>query len=103
MPLALARPWGGAAPLFVTAWIVVPGWTYSLLALAVGAPKVCVAPRRQHRRVPAGCDWASGSRLSQIAVVAALVSGLAASPLVRTPSTIRRFDAEMGRHSATTT
>ena len=84
--------------LFVTAWIVVPGWTYSLLALAVAAPEVCAWLLAGSTVVCLLAATLSGSRLSQIAVVAALVSAaLAASPLVRTPSTIRRFDAEMER------
>ena len=42
MPLMAWLVFGAALLLlFVTAWIVVPGWTYSLLALAVGAPEVC--------------------------------------------------------------
>lgn len=85
--------------LFLSAWIVLPGWNYTLLTLAVGAPEysawllaggvlvyVVTAALRGSSLLSSTTLW--------IALVAAL---LASMPLIRAPFAIRRFDGEMKR------
>jgi acetyl esterase/lipase len=75
---------------------VVPGWSYWLLTLSVGAteysPWLCAA-------AVIVCLLARGSsRLSHAAfVMAGAAALLASTPLARAPFALRRFDAEMSR------
>lgn len=83
--------------LFLALWIVVPGWTYPLFALAVGAPELspglflaglvlCILSTRSIRR----------SRWSRMSLAVALsVTALTAIPLVQAPLAVRRFDEAM--------
>jgi acetyl esterase/lipase len=85
-----------SALLFLSVWIVIPGWSYWLLTLSVGAteysPWLCVAG-------VIVCLLARGSsRLSHAAfVMAGGAALLASTPLARAPFALRRFDAEMSR------
>lgn len=86
------------AIFFLALWIVVPGWTYPLFVLAVGAPELspwlllaslvlCALYARSAHR----------SRLTRIArVVALCATALTAIPLVQAVSTVRRFDEGIG-------
>ena len=82
--------------LFVSAWTVLPAWTYALLIFGIGAPEVsawlCAASI-------AVCVLARGSsRLSNAAfLMAAAAVVLASIPLGRAPFAISRFDTEMMR------
>jgi acetyl esterase/lipase len=90
--------------VFLTVWIVAPAPNTALLTLAVGAPEVSPwltvasaivllfaihgarAARAMRRR---SAIWGVSAALSAVALM------LSASPLVRLPSTIARFDAAL--------
>src|SRR5262249_38849605 len=85
--------------LFLTAWIVIPGWTYPVFNLSVGAPEfspwlllvgliLCIST----------LTVVASTRLSHVAFTVGIVACIAASiPLTRAPAAIRRFDSEMQR------
>jgi len=97
----------GSALLYVSLWIVIPGPTYSLFVLSVGAREisiwllmaaVIVAALAVTVRLKA--DAAYRDRLTRrIATLtlslAALAGALSALPLVWAPAVARRFDAAM--------
>ena len=100
MPLVSALIFATSAVLlFLTAWIVLPGWNYPLFVLSVGAPEYSVW-------LLAGSLLAGtlamtvlrSMRLSRLTRPIALLSSiLALIPLARAPLAIRRFDLEMQR------
>src|SRR5437016_4289168 len=85
-----------AAALALASWIFLPAPTYFLLRFGVGAPEIshwllvaalfAVALSLPHVR------RSTAARLAMVLGGATFV--LAATPLVRLPATIRRFDAE---------
>lgn len=80
----------------LTIWIVVPAPTYTLLTLGVGAPELSpwlAALSALVGVLAARLCW--GSTTGRVAAVCAGVAFLlSAWPLVRIPSTLRRFDEE---------
>lgn len=86
---------------FLALWIVVPGWTYPLFALGIGAPELspwlflaglvlcvlfCLLSAKSIRR----SRWNRSSF-----AVALCATALTAIPLVQAASTVRRFDEAM--------
>ena len=88
-----------AALVFLTAWIVLPGWTPRLLNLSVGAPEVSAWLLLGSVAICVLTVTVGGSsRLSQVTILLTLLSGgTASSPLIRAQFAIHRFDAEMVR------
>ena len=100
MPLVSALIFAAAAVLvFLTAWIVLPGWNYPLFVLSVGAPEFCAWLL--------ACSLLAGTlamtvlrsrRLSRLTFPLAMLSAILASiPLFRVAPAIRRFDMEIER------
>jgi acetyl esterase/lipase len=97
----ILRLFAAFALLFLALWIVVPGWTYPLFVLAVGAPELspwlffaglvlcllfCLLSAKSIRR----------SRWHRISLAVALcATALTAIPLVQAASMLRRFDEAM--------
>lgn len=100
MPLVSALIFAATAGLvFLTAWIVLPGWNYPLFVLGVGAPEY--SAWLLAGSLLAGALAATilrSMRLSRFTLPMALASAILASiPLVRAVPAIRRFDMEMDR------
>ena len=86
---------------FLAAWIVLPAPNRLLLALGVGAPELS-AWLLVGALIAVGLIFAihgppeGGHYARRVTVMAAVVAAvLAAAPLVRIPSAVRRFDATM--------
>ena len=100
MPLVSALIFAAAAVLlFLTAWIVLPGWNYPLFVLSVGAPEYSAWLLAGSLLAGALATTVLRSmRLSRLTRPIALLSAILASiPLFRAPLAIRRFDREMQR------
>ena len=85
--------------LFLTAWIVIPGWTYPIFNLSVGAPEISLWLVLGGLIVcAAALAMRGGTRLAHVTFVVALCAVVLASiPITRAPFAIQRFDAEMKR------
>jgi acetyl esterase/lipase len=88
-----------AGLLFLTAWIVLPGWNYALFVLGVGAPEYSAWLLAGSLLAAAlAMTVLRSMRLSRLTLPIALMSAILASiPLVRAAPAIRRFDMEMDR------
>ena len=84
---------------FLTAWVVVPGWTPLLMNLSVGAPEFSWWLLISSVAVCAlSVLLTASSRLSRLTLLVGAVSAVVAStPLVRAQGAIQQFDVEMNR------
>jgi acetyl esterase/lipase len=100
VPLVSALIFATAAVLlFLTAWIVLPGWNYPSFVLSVGAPEYSAWLLAGSLLAGAlAMTLLRSMRLSRLTRPIVLLSAILASiPLVRVPLAIRRFDGEMQR------
>jgi acetyl esterase/lipase len=84
--------------LFLTSWIVLPGFTRPLLALAIGAPELApwLAPIGLIVTLLAWITGPPAALAPRVAMMlATAATALAVVPLVQLPSTLRRFDDAM--------
>jgi acetyl esterase/lipase len=100
VPLVSALIFAAAAVrLFVAIWIILPGWTYPLFILSVGAPEI--SGWLLLGSVLTGTlamTVLRSMRLSRLTRPIALLSAILASiPFFRAPAAIHRFDSEIER------
>lgn len=83
--------------LGLAVWIFIPGPTYLLLHLSVGAPEVSLwLILAALGALGAAMPWVGSSSLARVGAGAAIVAlGLASTPLLRSLTARRRFDAAM--------
>ena len=100
MPLVSALIFAAAAVrLFVSIWIVLPGWTYPLFILGVGAPEISAWLLAGSLLTGTlAMTVLRSMRLSRLTRPIALLSAILASiPFFRAPLAIHRFDSEIER------
>lgn len=97
MPYLLLSAAG--AIFFLTLWIFIPGWTYPLFVLGVGAPELSPWLFVASLILCLACAKFSGpSQLTRVALVLTLgATALASVPVVQAALAVRRFENVMRR------